>query len=256
MKFLLYTVLTVLFIGTFTSCVSRERIVYFQDIEKLASQNNLSENNTKIKPNDLLSITVSSIDLDAVRPFNLGMGNGSSASGTTGATSQAGYLVDSEGNIEFPVLGTVHAAGLNRKQLNDILKEKVSAYVKNSIITIRILNFNITILGEVKAPGTYAIKGERITLPEAIGLAGDLTLFGRRDNILIIREVEGKREYKFVDIRKIDVMDTDYYYLQQNDVVYVEPNKAQIQGSSVNKNTSLYFSIASLLLTIAILVTR
>lgn len=239
-----------------SSCVSRKKLVYFQNIETLAEKTASVKNTTTIKANDLLSITVSSFDLEAVRPFNMTGTTSSASSNPEQGVMQQGYLVGADGTIEFPVVGTIAVAGLTRKELNDKLTKEISVYVKNPIVNINIINFKVTILGEVTQPGNYPVSGERITLPEALGLAGDLTIFGRRDNVLIIREAGGEKTYKYVDLTKVDLMDSEFYYLQQNDVVYVEPNKAQIQSSSFNRNTGVFISIASLLVTVMVLFTR
>ncbi len=252
--------LLVLGISIFTSCVPRKDIVYFQDIEKLAKNSESNPIPITLKPNDLLSITVSAANLESVRPFNV-MIEARPPIGTNDVVysnnvQQAGYLVDIAGNIYFPVLGTIHVEGLSPKELHDKLTEELKTYIKDPIVNIRILNFQVSILGEVGRPGTYTVSGERITLPEALGLAGDLTIYGRRDNVLVVRENEGKKSYEYIDLRSSDFLDSKYYYLQQNDVVYVEPNKAQRQSSSFNRNTSVYISIASLLLSVMVIIFR
>lgn len=251
--------LTVLLYAMATSCVSRQKIVYFQDLQSRESLMDSIKNHFTIQPNDLLGIVVSSFDLNAVRPFNL-MSEARPAVDNSGIsynnTQQQGYLVAPDGSIDFPVLGRLEVAGLNRQQLSDLLVARISEYVKDPIVTIRILNFKVSVLGEVARPGTYHVQGERLTLPEALGLAGDLTIFGRRDNVLVIRDNGDTKTYEYLDLRKADVLYSEFYYLQQNDVVYVEPNNAQIQGSSFNRNTSIYISIASLLLSVMVIIFR
>lgn len=238
-----------------SSCKSRKEIAYFQNIETLASQTEMMDHSTKIKPNDLLSITVSALDPIAARPYNLFLPTVQSST-MDSARPTTGYLVDSAGNIEFAGLGTLQVAGLSRKKLHDLLEEKISAFVIDPIININITNFKITVLGEVSRPGQYQVSGERVTLPEALGLAGDLTIYGKRDNVLVLRDNNGIKEYKYIDLTKIDVLTSDYYYLHQNDVVYVEPNNSQVQASGFNRSTGIYFSAASLLLSIFVLIIR
>lgn len=251
--------LALMILALASSCVSRQKIVYFQDLETRGALMDSVRNNIKIMPNDLLSILVSSYDLNAVRPFNLvtesrpGIDNYGVSYNNT---QQVGYLVAPDGNIDFPVLGSVEVAGLTRNELSELLVARISEYVKDPIVTIRITNFKVSVLGEVARPGTYNIQGERLTLPEALGLAGDLTIFGRRDNVLVIRDDGETKQYKYLDLRDSEVLSSDYYYLQQNDVVYVEPNNAQIQSSSFNRNTSIYISIASLLLSVMVIIFR
>lgn len=242
-----------------SSCVSRKEIAYFQGIENLVSEVNLEP--IRFKENDLLSITVSAANLESVLPFNLllysrATSNRSPESFNSNNTYEVGYLVDSDGEINFPVLGSIRVKGLTPKELHEYLTKQLEEYILNPIVNIRILNFRISILGEVQRPGTYMVPGERIALPEALGLAGDLSIFGMRDNILVIRETDSIKTYKYLNLLDADVLNSDFYYLQQNDVVYVEPNKAQRQSSSFNRNASVYVSIASLLISVLVIIFR
>lgn len=258
MKFKLYHFfLFILGLSLFSSCVSREKIVYFQDIENLAQNSSMASPSVTFKPNDLLNINVSASDLESVRPFNvLTESRPLEGGGISNSTYQPGYLVDVAGDIHFPVLGTIHVEGLTPKELNDHLKEQLSTYIKNPIINIRIVNFTVSILGEVERPGTYTISGEKISIVEALGRAGDLSIYGRRDNVLVIRESGNKKSYAYLDFRSSDILDSEYYYLKQNDVVYVEPNQAQRQSASFNRNSTVYISIASLMLSVLVLLFR
>ncbi len=254
-----YALLFVMTLGLLSSCVSREKIVYFQDIEKLGQNSSMVKPSLTFKPNDLVSIVVSAATLEASRPFNLFMEArplaGSSDFGTN-MIQQIGYLVDKDGNIDFPELGTINIAGLTPLELKTQLTEQLTAYIKDPIVTIRLLNFTISVLGEVLRPGTYPISNDKISITEAIGLAGDLTIYGRRDNVLVIRENGDTKSYAYLDFRSADLMDSEYYYLKQNDVIYVEPNTAQRQSASFNRNAGVYISIASLLLSVIVLITR
>lgn len=241
-----------------TSCVSRKEMVYFQNMEELEAEIDLSQATLKIQPNDLLTITVSAANMEAVQPFNLPI----TTAPRLGETSVSGnlqlqtYLVDSEGNIEFPQLGTIHVAGKTRQELTQSLKEEISKYVQNPIINIQIINFQVTVLGEVNRPGTFTVPDERLSLTKALGLAGDLTIYGRRDNVLIIRTIGGTKEYHYLDLTDSNALNSPFYYLQQNDVVYVEPNAAQLQGAGYNRNSSVYISIASVLISLIIVIVR
>lgn len=241
-----------------SSCVSRKEMVYFQNMPELQSSIDASKTNLKIQPNDLLTITVSAANIEAVQPFNLPVTSAPrlGSEGVSGNMQLQSYLVDSDGNIEFPVLGTVEVAGFTRQQLVEKLKTEVSRYVQNPIVNIKIINFQVTILGEVNRPGTFTVPDERISLSKALGLAGDLTIYGRRDNVMILRETGDSKEYKYIDLTKSDFLNSEYYYLQQNDVVYVEPNSAQMQGASYNRNASVYISIASVLISLIIVIIR
>ncbi len=244
---------------TLTSCVSEKDILYLQDVDKLQQDSDLGTYKTILRPNDLLSILVSSYDLDAVRPFNLSSVAPDQISMSQGNTSQQGqsYLVDAEGNIEFPVLGKVKVAGSSRIEVVKLLKDQIAQYVKDPIVNVRIINYKITVLGEVTKPGTFTIPDERISILGAIGLAGDLTIYGKRDEVLVIREKEdGVKTYEKLDLRSKSIFKSDFFYLQQNDVVVVSPNKVQVKQAGVNSSTSLYFSIATLLVGIATLVVR
>ena len=243
------------------SCVSSEKIVYFQDLSEGQRLLDTIQKNSKIQPDDLLSIVVSAYDLNAVRPFNLMSETRPAMETTTGLSynannQQQAYLTAQDGTIDFPVLGNIKVAGLTRTELSDMLTQRISEYVKDPIVTIRILNFKVSLLGEVNRPGTYNFEGERLSLPAALGLAGDLTLYGRRDNVLVIRDDGKTKNYKYLDLRSADVLNSEYYYLQQNDVVYVEPNRAQVQSSSFNRNTAIYVSVASLLLSAMAIIFR
>lgn len=241
------------------SCVSRKKIAYFQNMEDLKSEVYAARSDLKIQPNDLLTITVSAANIEAVQPFNLPVTTAprlGQPGSVGGAMELQSYLVDSDGNIEFPVLGTVHVAGHSRQELVEKLKKEIAVYVQNPIVNIKIINFQVTVLGEVNQPGTYTVPDERLSLIKALGLAGDLTIYGRRDNIMILRETGDTKEYKTIDLTQSDFLNSPYYYLQQNDVVYVEPNSAQMQGASYNRNASVYISIASVLISLIIVIIR
>jgi polysaccharide biosynthesis/export protein len=234
-----------------SSCASRQNIAYFQD-EPLSAVVENSNSNFELhyKADDLLTINVSALDPKVARPFNL------EATYTTqsvidgqGTLKQQTYLVDSNGNIEFPVLGTVKLGGLTRTEATVHLKEKLSEYIKSPIVNIRLANFTISILGEVAKPGTYTIQDERISLTQALGLAGDLTIYGKRDNVFLIREVNGEKKYTTFDLTSVNVLYSSNYYLTQNDVIYVEPNNAKVGQSSYSNGVVI--SIVGILATVA-----
>lgn len=235
-----------------SSCGSRQDIIYFQDeplSEALENQNSNFE--LRFKTDDLLTIIVSAQDPLVAQPFNL-----QAASTTTSVIDAQGslkmqtYLIDSKGNIEFPVLGTVKLAGLTRSEANNLLKDKLTEYIKNPIVNIRLANFTVTVLGEVKNPGTYTIQDERISIAEALGMAGDLTIYGKRDNVLLIREVDGQKKYSKIDLTSVNVLNSSNYYLTQNDVLYVEQNNARVRASTYNQNNGVIISAVGTLATI------
>lgn len=240
------------------SCASPKDVLLFQDIDSLEQYSKSQQNNPTIREDDLLIITVSAPDMEAVRPYNLMMETRptytSSSTAVGSRSQQQTYLVDNAGNIEFPILGRLHVAGMTRSELVDHVRTLIMKDVKDPIVNVRIVNYKVTVLGEVNRPGSYTIDGERVTLPEALGLAGDMTIYGQRNNIIVLREIDGKKEHEVIDLTSIKFLNSDYYYLKQNDVVYVSPNSAQIQSSKFNRNASVYVSVASLLLSVLVLV--
>jgi polysaccharide export outer membrane protein len=162
--------------------------------------------------------------------------------------------VDAAGSIEFPVLGKLKVGGLSRSEVLQMLQQKIGVYIKSPIINLRVMNFKVSVQGEVNAPGTYTVDSERVTLIEALSKARDLTIYGKRNNILIIREIDGIKSYNRVDITKADFINSPFYYLAQNDVVYVEPNQNKINGAAIGPNTGVIISITSILITLITLI--
>lgn len=203
-----------------------------------------------IQPGDRLSIVVSALNPVSVAPYNLG----SSASGPSSAN--AGYMVEADGTIQFPQLGKMQVAGMKRKQLVDYLAKMLTKYVNDPIVTIEFLNFKVTVLGEVGHQGTFNIPDGKVTLIDAIGLAGDLPSTAGRDNITVIREKNGRREFGKINVLSKDAFSSPYYVLQQNDVVYVQPTKEKVAASdqSFIRNFSIATSILSVFATVALLV--
>ena len=244
--------LIIVLIQLFFSCTSSTEIVYFQD-EKIKGDIDFSQQVTSItyKPNDMLTIDVSGLDPDATRPFNLpAVSYSNSVISAQGNLKMQTYIIDNDGNIEFPVLGKVKLGGLTRTQARAHLKEKLTDYIKSPIVNIRLANFTITVLGEVNSPGTFTIEDERVSLTEAIGLAGDLTIYGKRDNVFLIREIDNEKRFTTFDLTSINVVNSPQYYLLQNDVIYVEPNKAKVRSASYNQNNGILISAVSTLATI------
>jgi len=236
------------------SCGTKRDIVYFQDIDLVGSSIPINNYIPTIRADDMLTITVSALDQDAVRPFNLNSVTFVGEAGAVGRTTQQTYLVDMNGNIEFPVLGTLKLAGLNRTQATSLITDMLKEYVKGPIVNIRTINFKVTVLGEVNRPGSYTIPNERITILEALGLAGDMTIQGERRNVLVIREENGKKTYNRVDITSEDIFNSNVYFLIQNDVVYVEPNNSRAKSSTVGPNSTEALRIVSTLVTVAALI--
>lgn len=241
------------------SCAPRKASVYYQNIDSWGAQEKQNSYEIKIQPDDLLMIIVSADDPESALPFNLTTisvptPGSAGVSNFIGQQSLQNYLVDASGVIDFPVLGKLKVGGLSRSQLAQILDEKIAKYIKNPIITIRLMNFKVSVQGEVTTPGTFSVNSDRLTLIEAITMAKDLTIYGKRDNVLIIREVNGLKTYNRVDITKADFINSPFYYLAQNDVVYIEPNKVRINGAAVGANTGVIISITSLFITLITLI--
>ena len=242
----------------FTACISPKKIIYLQDVVPLKQQEIEQKYEVIIHGDDLLAIMVNSRDPELALPFNMPMVSYQLGSNTGGQQRVLGYLVDTNGNIDFPILGEIHVEGLTRMQLTELIKNKLieGDLIKDPIVTVQFLNFKISVMGEVGRPGSFTISGDRITLLEALSMAGDLTIYGRRDRVGVIRENNGKRTILFHDLRSADIFNSPCYYLQQNDIVYVEPNKAKSGQSSINQNNSIgvWVSVISLLTTIAVLI--
>jgi polysaccharide export outer membrane protein len=238
------------------SCASRKDVVYYQDIDNAPLQEKTNSYEIKVQPDDLLMIIVSASDPEIAAPFNLSTFTAVNPNkqDVIGSQTTQLYLVDANGFIDFPVLGRLKVSGMPTSQVLKLLKDKISEYIKSPIINLRIMNFKISVQGEVTLPGTYTISSERVTLIEALSMAKDLTIYGKRDNILIIREIDGVKTYNRVDITKAGFMNSPFYYLAQNDVVYVEPNKNKVNGSAVGPNTGVIISITSLLITLITLI--
>jgi polysaccharide export outer membrane protein len=239
-----------------TSCGSRKNIVYFQD-EPINEGLMVPQPKELIyKSDDILTINVAALDPETVKPFNLTVSAGNSTDVLRLQANQQlqTYLIDYEGDIDFPVLGKIKVAGLTRPELTKLLTQQISEYVKDPIVNVRLSNFTVTILGEVNRPGSFTIQDERITILEALGLASDLSIYGERKDVLVIREVDGKKKFAKVDLRSINTINSPVYYLQQNDVIYVAPNNARVRSSTFNQNNLVLISAISTLSTIAALI--
>ena len=235
------------------SCGARkEEVVYFQDTGNFETQVNTNIFAIKFKVDDLIGIYVSSLNPEASAPFNLFRGDPNSS----GQAEQVDYLVDQAGEIDFPVIGKLKVVGLSPDELRILLRDRLSEYLKDPIINIGLRNFTVTILGSVNNPGTYPVNSsEQITILEALGLAGDLNITGVRDNVLVIRDYTGTKVYNRIDLTSKNMTKSPVYYLSQNDVVYVEPNKRGISASALDTNTkaSIATTIISVLITSAVI---
>ncbi|WP_224490259.1 polysaccharide biosynthesis/export family protein [Robertkochia flava] len=217
-----------------SSCVTKKDLLYVQNIENTTLGDVADSYASAIQPGDLLQITVTAQDMKAVQPFNpfMNPNGGGNMMGGNGNRGGMTYQVDEYGDIDFPMLGTVAVAGYKRAALTDLLEEKIGEYVVEPTVLVRVTNNQVTVLGEVGNPGSHIFEGERITLFQALGAAGDLTPSSKRENIRIIREQNGKRETFTVDLTKADFINSPNYFLKQNDIVYVEPNRFKINQTN------------------------
>ncbi len=240
------------------SCQSYKKVPYLQDSEvvgQTAQQETLYD--AKIMSKDLLTIVVSCTSPELAVPFNLTVASPASGAArnnqlTTQPVLQF-YLVDNDGKINFPVLGELKVGGLTKKEAEQLIIEKLKPYIKETpIVTVRMVNYKISVLGEVARPGTFTINNEKVNLLEALAMAGDMTVWGVRDNVKLIREgADGRQEIVTLDLNSAETILSPYYWLQQNDIVYVTPNKAKARNSDIGNSTSLWFSATSILVSLA-----
>lgn len=255
------TLFGVVFLG---SCKSTKDVSYFQNLSEKAivrAQNDTILNyEPRIMPDDMLGITVVGIDPNSVAPFNLPAMSflTPGEQQLTFTQSLQSYLVSPDGYINFPVLGKLKVGGLTKQECITYLEKLISNYVKDPLVNIQLLNFKISILGEVNKPGTFSVLNDRTSILDALGLAGDLTIYGERGNVLLIRDHNGKKELHRYDLTRSDLFTSPYYYLQQNDVIYVEPNRPKQKNARYSQqdafNVSLFSAIVSTMSVIASLI--
>lgn len=242
-------------VSLLSGCAFYKNVPYMQDADLVTLQESLPMYDAKIMPKDLLTITVNTTDPEAAAPFNL-IVRSSNSTGSTSLTQQATlqqYLVSNDGTIDFPVLGTLEVSGLTKDEAENLICEKLGHYLKETpIVTVRMTNYKISVLGEVASPGMFTINNEKVNIFEALALAGDLTIWGKRDNVKLIREeADGSRKVININLNKTDVLNSPYYYLQQNDILYVTPNKIKAKNSDIGQSTSLWFSGTSIVVSLA-----
>lgn len=239
------------------SCSSGKDVAYFQNIDSisLAGSNGLYD--AKIMPKDMLTITVNTLTPEAALPFNLAV---SSNVGSTGQLNQGGgnlqgYLVNNDGDINFPVIGKIHVAGMTKDQCQDLIASKISPYLAKTerpIVTVRMSSYHVTVIGEVSSPKVVPVTTEKMSVLEAIADAGDLTIYGKRNNVILIREsATGQKEYHRLNLNDARLINSPYYYLQQNDILYVEPNKVKAKNAGLGQSTTIWFSFVGIVTSIA-----
>ncbi|MGA0557747.1 polysaccharide biosynthesis/export family protein [Larkinella sp. VNQ87] len=245
----------------FSSCISQKQITYFQSPvadSSATAQEITNRYVVTIQPNDLLGINVNSLNQEASSFFNPYAGlertTFQTYNGQIPVTAAVGYLVDPEGNIQLPLIGKLKVSGLSSMAARDLIQEKLKNYLKEPTVAVRFLNFKVSVLGEVARPSMFSVPNEQMTLTEALSLAGDITIYGRRDNVMIIRETNGKREFGRVNMNQRDLFKSPYYYLHPNDVVYVEPGKARL--AYADRFYTILPSIIGALSLIAVIIRR
>ena len=257
MKKLILPLMVIVAVMLLSSCGSTKDVAYFQN----ATQVDLSASkvlyDARIMPKDELTITVSTTDPEAAIPFNMTVAtpltqNTRISSGSGGQLQT--YLVDNQGNIEFPIVGTVHLGGMTKLEAEQLIKTKIQPYMnanETPIVTVRMSSYKVSVLGEVTRPGSFTVSKEKVSILEALALAGDLTIYGVRDNVQLIREdAAGEKSIHMLNLNDANIINSPYYYLQQNDIVYVTPNKVKAQNSSVGSMTTLWFSATSILISL------
>ncbi|MDR2270660.1 MAG: polysaccharide export protein [Sphingobacterium sp.] len=245
-----------LVLALFNSCGSRKNMVYLQN-DSTRINTFYGQYVPKIQVNDILTIVVTAADPKVTAPFNpvSSMASGNMTQAVDLALRPT-YTVDKNGDVTLPMLGKVNVAGLTRIEAIDKIRVELSQYIKDPGVNINFNNFRISVLGEVAKPGSFTLPTERLTVLEALSMAGDLTIRGVRHNVLLIREIDGQKTMHRLDLTKQSTMNSPYYYLAQNDVIYVEPNKSQINNSKLGANSNIIISIASLLITVISVLTR
>lgn len=256
MKKLLFPIMVVTVILMMVGCGSSKQVAYWQNIDSISLAASKGLFDAKIMPKDELTILVQTTDPLTSEPFNL------RSTGQISSKNQiTGYLVDNDGMINFPIVGKIHVAGLTKTECEDLIKSKIQPYLartENPLVSVRTSSYRITVIGEVNRPGVIPVATEKISLIEALAEAGDMTIYGKRDNVLLVREDKSGEKHKVrLNMNDANIINSPYYYLQQNDIVYVEPHKVKARNTFFGSNTSIFYSVigittslASLLITI------
>lgn len=246
----LFCIISLVFV---MSCASKKDVYYFQDIEQTAIENKFSLIN--IHPGDILDIQITALNSESVLVFQR-QSNSMVQQQQFQNRVIDGYIVGDDGTINMPLLGSINTKNQTPQSIAKNIQEALSSFIKNPSVNVRILNFRVSILGEVKQPGTFTVFEERFTIPQALGLAGDLTINGDRNNVLIIRNENGKKTSYKIDLTKSEFMKSPVYFLKQNDILYVPPNTARVKSSGLVGNSSTLVSILSLAVSLFIVITR
>lgn len=241
----------------FSGCATKDEIVYFENVQSVEGQQNLLNYEPIIQTNDVLRINVSSssINEEIVKPFQMpGQNQQGGSSGGGQASSLMGYLVDPEGFIQFPVIGQIEVTGLRISEVRNKLEKEIEVYVKDPIIDVRIMNFSITVLGEVNSPGRIQIPDGRVSMPELMAMVGDISYDGKRENITIIREENGIKSVGTIDMTETDLFNSPYFYLKQNDIVYVEPSYRAVKSAGFFTSYQGIISLGTTIISLYLLI--
>jgi len=261
MKKLTHFLLAAVAVVLLASCKTPKNVAYIQNSDYIDYTKSEYLYDARIMPKDILTITVSTVNPDASAPFNLLVRNTLNSTGSitysSGGVLQT-YLVDNQGCIDFPVVGTLQVGGLTKSMCEKLIHDKIKRYMnadENPIVTVRMSNYKISVIGEVNRPGMFTVSNEKINIFEALAQAGDLSIYGVRDRVKLIREnAKGRKEIHTINLNDADIVNSPYYYLQQNDVVYVEPNSVKAKNSAIGTSTTIWISVTSALVSLASLI--
>ena len=261
MKKISYFFLAAVAVLAVTSCSTPKNVAYIQNSDDVDYAKSEFLYDARIMPKDILTITISTVNPEASAPFNLvvrpTLTSATSNIATSGGSLQI-YLVDNNGCIEFPVVGTLQVGGLTKSMCEKLIHDKIKRYMnaeENPIVTVRMSNYKISVIGEVNRPGMFTVGNEKINIFEALAQAGDLSIYGVRDRVKLIREnAKGRKEIHTVNLNDANIVNSPYYYLQQNDVVYVEPNQVKARNSAIGTSTTIWISVTGALVSLASLI--
>ena len=261
MKKLTHFLLAAVAVVLLASCKTPKNVAYIQNSDYIDYTKSEYLYDARIMPKDILTITVSTVNPDASAPFNLLVRNTLNSTGSitnsSGGVLQT-YLVDNQGCIDFPVVGTLQVGGLTKAMCEKLIHDKIQRFMnaeENPIVTVRMSNYKISVLGEVNHPGMFTVSNEKINIFEALAKAGDLSIYGVRDHVKLIREnAKGRKEIHTVNLNDADIVNSPYYYLQQNDVLYVEPNSVKAKNSAIGTSTTIWISVTGALVSLASLI--
>ena len=253
---LLFVLVSILVFGV--SCSSNRSLTYFKNIPDTVSSGSTNSpltlySDPLVRPNDILHISVQTLDPHSTNVMGVSNASTFSTQASTGQTNVTGYLVDKNGMIEMPLVGKISVAGLSTAAVREAIREKAGTYYKDPVVNVRFANFEITVLGEVSRPARYIVPNEKVTLLDALGMAGDLTIYGKRENVLVIREENGEKKFARFNLTSTNIFQEPYFYLKQGDVVYVEASKAKLATSEAARSRTYTVLISGISLLVVIL---